>query len=55
MKSKSYEETFKNRYEENLKSKKIRNEMADDMIFMLTHNHSKVKNRYLLDRGPFLS
>ena len=50
----SYNETYKNRYEKNMKDKKIKSEMADDIMFMLTHNHSKVKNRYLLDRGPLL-
>ena len=50
----SYKKTFQNRYKENLNSEKLKIEIADNIMFMLTQQHSKVKNSFLLDRGPLL-
>jgi len=50
----SYKKTFTNKYNENLKSERLRIEIADGVMALLTQQHSKVKNSYLLKRGPLL-
>ena len=52
--NKNYKNTYLDRYNKNLKSEKLKIEIADNVMFLLTQQHSKVKNSFLLKRGPLL-
>ena len=52
--NKSYKKTYIDKYNKNLNSEKLKTEIADNVLFSLTQQHSKVKNTYLMPRGPLI-
>ena len=52
--NKSYKKTYLDRYNKNLNSEKLKTEIADNVLFTLTQQHSKVKNTYYMPRGPLI-
>ena len=53
-KGESYEKYFEKKKKELLESDSFKNEVAQDVLNMITHQHHLVKNRHLLKRGPLL-